>query len=60
MPSLGDLTNPGVEPRSHTLQEDSLPSEPLTTFLLYLHVCVCVCVCVLEEKNNFVNFFLFS
>ena len=26
--SLGDLSNPGIEPRSHTLQADSLPSEP--------------------------------
>ena len=24
----GDLPNPGIEPRSHTLQVDSLPSEP--------------------------------
>ena len=27
-PSLGDLPNPGIEPRSPTLQADSLPSEP--------------------------------
>ena len=27
-PSLGDLTNPGIEPRSPTLQTDSLPTEP--------------------------------
>ena len=27
MPSLGDLPNPGIEPRSPTLQADSLPSE---------------------------------
>ena len=27
-PSLGDLPSPGVEPRSPTLQADSLPSEP--------------------------------
>ena len=27
-PSPGDLTNPGIEPRSPILQEDSLPSEP--------------------------------
>ena len=24
----GDLPNPGIEPRSHALQADSLPSEP--------------------------------
>ena len=27
-PSLGDLPNPGIEPRSPTLQGDSLPAEP--------------------------------
>ena len=27
-PSAGDLPNPGIEPRSPTLQADSLPSEP--------------------------------
>ena len=27
-PSPGDLANPGVEPRSPTLQADALPSEP--------------------------------
>ena len=28
MPSPGDLTNPGIKPRSPALQADSLPSEP--------------------------------
>ena len=27
-PSLGDLLKPGIEPRSPTLQANSLPSEP--------------------------------
>ena len=27
-PSPGDLLNPGLEPKSPTLQPDSLPSEP--------------------------------
>ena len=27
-PSLGDLPNPGIEPRSPALQADSLPAEP--------------------------------
>ena len=27
-PSPGDLPNPGIEPRSPTLQVDSLPAEP--------------------------------
>ena len=28
LPSPGDLPDPGIEPRSPTLQADSLPSEP--------------------------------
>jgi len=28
-PAAGDLPNPGIEPRSPTLQADSLPFEPL-------------------------------
>ena len=28
VPSPGDLPNPGIKPRSHTLQVDSLPAEP--------------------------------
>ena len=28
-PSPGDLPDPGIEPRSPTLQADTLPSEPL-------------------------------
>ena len=36
----GDLPNPGIEPRSPTLQVDSLPSEPpgLYTFLYVRHL----------------------
>ena len=30
-PPPGDLSNPGIKPRSPTLQVDSLPSEPPTT-----------------------------
>ena len=29
-PSPGDLSDPGIEPGSPTLQADALPSEPLT------------------------------
>ena len=32
-PSPGDLPNPGIEPRSPTLQADSLPAEPQVTSL---------------------------
>ena len=28
VPSLGDLPNPGIEPRSPTLQVDTLPAKP--------------------------------
>ena len=38
-PSPGDLPNPGIEPKSPTLQADSLPSEPPgkpTSFVSYL------------------------
>ena len=28
LPSLGDLPNPGIEPRSPALQADGLPPEP--------------------------------
>ena len=38
-PPPGDLANPGIEPRSPTLQEDSLPSEPpgKPNFWVYKH-----------------------
>ena len=36
IPPPGDLPNPGIEPRSPTLQVDSLPSEPPGFFLLLL------------------------
>ena len=49
-PSPGDLPNPGTEPRSPTLQADTLPSEPpgkpIKTSNYTPCVCVCVCVCV--------------
>ena len=34
-PSPGDLPNPGIEPRSPTLQADSLPAEPQGKSPLY-------------------------
>ena len=33
-PSPGDLSNPGIKPRSPALQADSLPSEPLGKLVL--------------------------
>ena len=46
LPSPGDLPNPGIKPRSPTLQADALPSEPpgksngspITTYLAFLKV----------------------
>ena len=34
--SPGDLSKPGIEPRSHALQADSLPSEPLGKLIVDL------------------------
>ena len=36
-PSPGNLPNSGIEPRSTTLQADSLPSEPLGPSYLFLN-----------------------
>ena len=35
-PSPGDIPNPGIEPRSPTLQVDSLPAEPLALWSTYI------------------------
>ena len=37
-----DLSNPGIKPRSPTLQADSLPSEPQASLLFLLVVCLFV------------------
>ena len=37
IPSPGDLSDPGIEPRSPTLQADSLPTEPFYCNLFYCH-----------------------
>ena len=59
-PPPGDLSDPGIEPRSPALQADSLPSEPLgnpqitqnvyINTKIYIHI-VCTCVC------KHINFF---
>ena len=46
LPSLGDLPNPGIEPGSLALQEDSLPFEPPGTPKEVWHKCIW-----LEEPN---------
>ena len=41
-----DLPNPGIKPRSPTLQADSLLSQPLGKPLcVYMCVYICICVC---------------
>ena len=37
-PSLGDLPNPGIKPRSPTLQVDSLPAEPPGKYIINTYV----------------------
>ena len=53
-PTPGDLPDPGIEPRSPALQEDTLPSEPPGKPIIFtMHfspVCVCVCVCVYTHR----------
>ena len=43
-PSPGDLSGPGIEPRSSALQANSLPSEPpgkpTSTIIIRLHVTI--------------------
>ena len=67
-PSPGDLPNPGIEPRSPSVQADALLAEPLGKPLTYavkfkeyiifmclcVYMCVCVCVCV-YSLNNAIN-----
>ena len=56
----GDLPNPGIEPRSPTLQADSLPSEPRRKSRLleresyhdYTVLVQCRGKCYLKENNN--------
>ena len=40
-PSPGDLPNPGIEPRSPTLQADTLPSEPPGKLICSVHHVKC-------------------
>ena len=41
-PSPGDLPNPGIEPRSPTLQADTLPSEPPGNTSICVHQIECI------------------
>ena len=50
-PRPEDLPNPGIEPRSPTLQADSLLSQPLGKPLcVYMCVYICICMCVLVAQ----------
>ena len=53
-PSPGDLPNTGIEPRSPTLQADSIPAEPQEKPCVCVCVCMCIhtCVCVCQNASN--------
>ena len=51
---LGDLPDPGLEPRPPALQADSLPSEPQVKSLV-CRVCVCVYVCIPLISNIYLS-----
>ena len=65
-PLPGDLPNPGIEPKSPALQEDSSPMETLgkpkfiysgtererESVCVCVRVCVCVCVCVRARAQS--------
>ena len=59
-PSPGDLSNPGIEPRSPALQPHSLPSEPpgktLTFLILYSYLQMKLYT---KEENRGLRFSLF-
>ena len=59
-PPPGDLPNPGIEPRSPTLQVDSLPSEPpgkpITTFIeLWIIWFLCVYISPLQCAHKIIK-----
>ena len=57
-PSPGDLTNPGVEPGSFALQEDSLPSEPPGKPHVYKHVYK-IHVLMYKNISTYINMYLY-
>ena len=54
-PSPGDVSNPGMEPRSPALQEDSLPAEPPEKFKIHeVHFIKLKVVDKLKSQLNFI------
>jgi len=49
-PSPGDLPNPGIEPRSPSLQADALTSEPGKSWWAYIYSAVYKLQCKLGKK----------
>ena len=61
---LGDLPNPGIRPRSPTLQVDSLPAEPQgklclinTVVEIFPNLCFCLYIIILL-RGDFLFVFL--
>ena len=53
--SPGDLPNPGIEPRSPTLQADSLPSEPPLNTIKLLEKSIGRTLFYINHSNNLLN-----
>ena len=58
LPSPGDLPDPGIEPRSSTLQADTLPSEPPGFFAFSPYSPFCVCRFCSDNPLSFLIFIL--
>ena len=58
-PSPGDLPNPGIKPRSPTLQADSLPSEPSGTSYQFVQVDRKI-ISILQLRKYMVTYFMIN
>ena len=58
-PSSGDLTNPGIEHRFPSFQEDSLLSKPPRKLLILLYVSTSVTRLGISYKVNCIVFIFF-
>ena len=50
-PSLGDLPNPGIKPRSPAFQADSSTSEPPGKSYCILYLCIVLYICIYSNIN---------